>query len=55
MLFLVAEKCGNVTMDDHEAINEDVVTCCEDTLADEVEGGTGDDTEEQIDNDDHHC
>lgn len=52
---LLAEVCGTgtVTMDDYEAVDDDVVTCREDTLADilkEVEDGTGDESEKEIDN-----
>ncbi|KAG0416196.1 hypothetical protein HPB47_006620 [Ixodes persulcatus] len=55
---LVAEVCGTgtVTMDDNEDVDDDVVTCREDTFADllrKVEDGTGDESEEEIDNDVH--
>ncbi|KAH6938996.1 hypothetical protein HPB50_015548 [Hyalomma asiaticum] len=43
-------------MDEYEAVDDDVVTCREDTLADilkEVEEGTGDESEEEMDSDDH--
>ncbi|KAK8787727.1 hypothetical protein V5799_022497 [Amblyomma americanum] len=56
---LLAHKCGtsNATMDDYEAIDDDFVTCREDTLADilkKVEGGTGYESEDEIDHDDNH-
>ncbi|KAG0436674.1 hypothetical protein HPB47_017825 [Ixodes persulcatus] len=53
MFGLAAEVCGTgtVTMDDYEAVDDDVVTCREDALADilkKVEDGTGDESEEEI-------
>lgn len=55
---LVAQRCGSGTgtMDECEAVDDDVVTCREDTLVDilkEVEEGTGDESEEEMDSDDH--
>lgn len=55
---LVAQRCssGTGTIDEYEAVDDDVVTCREDTLADilkEVEEGTGDESEEEVDSDDH--
>ncbi|KAH6922941.1 hypothetical protein HPB50_020280 [Hyalomma asiaticum] len=55
---LVAQRCGSGTgtMDEYEAVDDDVVTCREDTLADilkEVEEGTGDESEEEMESDDH--
>ncbi|KAH7974902.1 hypothetical protein HPB49_021032 [Dermacentor silvarum] len=55
---LVAQRCGSGTgtMDEYEAVDDDVVTCREDTLVDilkEVEEGTGNESEEEMDSDDH--
>lgn len=51
---LVAQRCGPgpVTMNDCKAIDDDIVTCREDTSADivtEVEEATGNESDEEID------
>ncbi|KAH6946261.1 hypothetical protein HPB50_012476 [Hyalomma asiaticum] len=54
---LMGQRCGSGTgtMDDYEAVDDDIVICRKDTLADilkEAAEGTGDESEE-MDSDDH--